>query len=190
MEKLSVDQLESLENNVRLKGELELADLCKTIRFSRMTAGAKKKALGISSFEKKLSSRLGAIASALAKEFDLSEETAKAQGTSHPHMLTNRHGNAKVGGAMKNGKFAVDIYISYRLKDVKLTLAIVLHEGKAIDQTLYTVSGSPSVVPNGVPRDDLDIPKESVAAEFTNLDDAAAFYTQQLATFAPRHSAH
>lgn len=190
LEKLPPKELESLERNVRLLGELELADLCMAIRFSRMTVGAKKKVLGISSFEKKLSARLGAIASALAKEFDLSEETAKAQGTSHPHMLTNKQGNAKVGGAMKNGKFAVDIYISYRLKDTKLTLDVVLHEGKAIDQTLYIVSGSSSVVPNGVPRDDLDISKDSVAVEFTTLDDAAAFYKQQLATFAPRHSAH
>jgi hypothetical protein len=190
LEKLPPNELESLENNVRVKGALELADLCKAIRFSRMTVGAKKKALGISSFEKKLSARLGAIASALAKEFDLSEETAKAHGTSRPHMLTNKHGNAKVGGAMKNGKFAVDIYISYRLKDIKLTLDVVLQEGKSIDQTIYVVSGSPSVVPNGIPRDDLDISKDSVAVEFATLEDAADFYKQQLATFAPRHSAH
>jgi hypothetical protein len=185
LQDLSIKELETLERNVRAKGEADLGDQCFEVRLSKLSPAARKKALGIFTFEQTIARDLGNFARELDKEFDLSKETATKLGTPHPHALTDNRGDAKTGGAMKSGRFALDRYISYRLKDSKLTVAVILHLNRTIDQAVYAVVGTSDVLPLGKYRDDLELIKGEVAAIFPSLATAKAEYRKLLATFAP-----
>jgi hypothetical protein len=186
LEKLSVKELESLERNVRDRGDPDLGDLCFEVRLSKLPKAAQNKARGILSFERQVAHYLGSLAEDLNKEFDLSAETATAKGTSHPHALTDKLGEAKTGGAMKNGDVALDRYISYKLKKSKVGLAVVLFVDKPTDEAIYFIYGTNDVVANGQRRDDLYLANDEVVTEFSSLENAAIEYRQLLSTLAPR----
>ena len=186
LEAKTAKEIEVIERNVRAKGDFEMADLCIEVRLTKLSKTQRNRALGILSFEKRVAQDLGEIARELDKEFDLSEETARNLGTPHPHALTDKKGDAKTGGAMKSGHFAIDRYISYRLKSSKLTFAVVLHLDRTIDQATYVVIGTSDVLPLGEYRDDLDLIPGDVAVIFPSLATAHAEYRKLLATFAPR----
>lgn len=188
LQKLTIKELEVLEHNARNRGADDLGDQCFHVRMDKLSPAEKKKALGIFSFEKTVANDLGNLARELDKEFDLSIETAVKLGTSYTHELTDNRGNAKTGGTMKSGRFALDRYISYRLKDTKLMDAVLLHEGRSIDQAIYAVIGTIDVLPFGKYLDDLELIEGEVAVIFLTFEEAAAEYRKLLATFAPRRA--
>lgn len=65
----------------------------------------------------------------LAKEFDLTEATAKAD-TKQPHAALGKDGKAKVGGAEKAGLAAIDRYTSYRRGQEVAVLRLILPAGR------------------------------------------------------------
>ena len=105
--------------------------------------------------EKRVARTLGALAEELATRYDLTPETATqlSAGTKRfkAHALTDKRGEAKTGGAVKEGKIAIDRYISYRVGDSLVSLAFVLFVGEAVDRARYFVMGTTDVLDEGEP---------------------------------------
>ncbi len=183
--KLDKDQVRNLQKNATERGNSQVAELCCTVLLEKMTPSERKKALGIASFEKAVASVLSAAAVKLSKEYDLSEETAKANGTAHPHALLGSGGWAKTGGDMLNGDVALDVYISYRLKDTRIAAAVIIRPGETIDKAHYILKGTPDALPEGKPLPGL-ADESRVGVLFENIEELAAAYGVALGRFAPR----
>jgi hypothetical protein len=98
--------------------------------------------------DRKVARELGDFIIALANEYDLSTETARAK--SHgskrfrTHKLTNNHGLAKLGGLIASKQCQIDRYVSYRVADVNLSLCGWLSPDVTLDQIRFQVFGPKS----------------------------------------------
>jgi hypothetical protein len=124
----------------------------------------------------------------LVEEFDLSVETAKANGAARAHQPFSRNGDSKTGGDMLTGSLAVQRYISYRGAKHRAALCGELAQGDVISQAYWRVMGSPDlwqligVTPQqSCIREDGSVSGQSKYASFS---DAAAVYRKLLARFA------
>jgi hypothetical protein len=146
---------------------------------------------------------LGGVAEALGKRFDLTAQTARklSIGSSRfmPHSLTAKNGEAKTGGAMKEGKLAIDRYISYRLRDELISLAYILFKEEPEENGRYYLVGTEGVFTGGQKFSEVLAGKANYgwspaftdrmyAQPFTELAEAAAAYETLIAKLAPRIS--
>lgn len=183
--RLTTEEIKALEGNANTRGSLDVAKLCEAVRLERMTGSERKKALGITTFEAKIANVLSAAAVDLSKKYDLSVETAKAHGTTRPHKLLGANDWAKTGGDMLNGDVEMNIYISYRLKDTRITAAVMVLREETIDKAKYILKGSPDALPDGKPLSGL-VEAGRVGVLFSNVEELAAAYGVALARFAPQ----
>lgn len=183
--KLTKDQVRNLENNAKVRGKNEVAKLCAAVLLERMTGSEKRKALGLTTFEAKVANVLSETAIELSKMYDLSEETARAHGTTRPHKLLGANDWAKTGGDMLKGDVAMNIYISYRLKDTRIAACVVIRNGDTVEKAQYILKGSADALPEGKPMSDI-IEEDRVGVLFSNVVDLAEAYGEALARFAPK----
>jgi hypothetical protein len=103
--------------------------------------------------DRKVAKELGDFILTLAKEYDLSPETAcaKSKGVKwyQPHTLTTKDGLAKIGGTKRLGQSYIDRFISYRVGEAKLTLAAWLPRDPSATAVTYQIFA---------PEGDLEIP--------------------------------
>lgn len=153
--------------------------------------------------EKRVAVALAGVADELAKRYDLSPETARSLSVGaknfKAHNLTAKNGEAKTGGAMQEGKLAIDRYISYRVKDDIVSLAFILFKGAPEEEGRYFLVGTDSVLAEGHRFGDALAGKADYgwsaaftarmnAVTFTELAPAAAAYEALVAKLAPRLS--
>lgn len=98
--------------------------------------------------DRKVAKELGDFILNLAKEFDLSPETARAKSYGskgfRTHKLTNKEGLAKRGGLLAGEQSQLDRYVSYRVADANLALCAWLSLDATLDQIRFQVFGSKS----------------------------------------------
>jgi len=80
--------------------------------------------------EGRVAQELGELAATLQDRYDLSSETAAQQSSDvkgfKAQTLTDKRGAARAGRSMKDGRMAIDRYLSYRVRDTQASLAFLL----------------------------------------------------------------
>lgn len=200
LEPLTSVELKNLLNNVgtrRAAGRVsteDAEDLCRRIE-ARMSAVRKARFHSTRpprpmTFEKRVAIELGGIAEALAKRYDLSPATARnlSVGAKNfkAHNLTAKNGEAKTGGAMKEGKLAIDRYISYRVGESLVSLAFILFKDEPEENARYYVIGTDDVMTEGQRFAELLADKTGYgwSPAFTARMNVACFEESGLATVA------
>jgi hypothetical protein len=204
---LSDDHLRSLlENALRLRRD-DIAERCETeIKkrplFSRVKGrpARKKSADGEMSLQDTVAAKIASLGHALASEFDLSKETAKAlsEGVKKfmAHATLSSSHEAKIGGLQREGKVAISRYTSYRVKDEAVSLSAFLKKDEKPDRIRFLVQGPARLMHGGKPisaYDDgiLEEGKSGAAQhvlELHDFDEAAQTYRSLLAQLAPRRT--
>jgi hypothetical protein len=108
-------------------------DLARRIR-ERLPARAltppRKRPRSEALLEESVVQELSGLAAALGQRYDLSVETAVQLSADiedfRPQAMTDRRGEPRTGGAVKQGRMAIDRYISYRVRDSLASLAFRL----------------------------------------------------------------
>lgn len=138
--------------------------------------------------EHQIALAVGKVHKAMMAKFDLSPETAKKSGTpaGQIHKPLDRNGEAKTGGEMKNGRYAISRYVSYRLGDKRVFLAGRLNVGDSVEKTYYRVMATPELQPDGEEIEPDDPAGDVRYRDFKTLEEAAKRYEEVLAKFAPR----
>jgi len=140
---LSKEQLLTLFENLQTQRESgrvtpQAADDLTRLISERLPANAlvprNRRARSQVLLEGKVAEELAGLAAALEGRYDLSAETAKQQSSGikgfKAQTLTDRRGAARAGSAMKDGRMAIDRYISYRVRDTQASLAFLLFPGE------------------------------------------------------------
>ncbi len=149
--------------------------------------------------EKELNSQLEKLGRSLLEKYDLSKETAKklSKGSKfRAHSFLSKVGRAKVGGAKRKGRVAINSFISYRLKTDIFGLAGVLEHNHPAEEMSFMVLAPKEYVNNFVSVNELlpsleetdDIGLVHGGESFANFDDAAALFTSIIEQVAPRKS--
>ena len=211
LEPLTPTELKNLLNNVGTQlaagrvTAIVAEDICRrigtrisTIRKTKLRGTRAPRAITL---EKRVAVELGGFAEELAKRFDLSAETARKRSVGAarfvPHNLTAKNGEAKTGGAMKEGKLAIDRYISYRLGDTLVSLAFILFKDEPEENARYYVIGTDDVMSDGQRFTELLAEKTGYGwspaftarmnvASFAGLSPAAVAYEALVAKLAPK----
>jgi len=136
---LSKEQLITLFENLQTQREAgrvtaQAADDLARLIAERLPAKAlvprRKRARSQVLLEGRVAQELGELAAALETRYDLSAETAKERSGGikgfRAQTLTDRRGAARAGSSMKDGRMAIDRYISYRVRDTQASLAFLL----------------------------------------------------------------
>lgn len=191
---LSKDELKSLQFNATERGNTEVAEMCQIeldkrpviVRSGRSRA-TNPRLNEIRRSEKNAADALAHVASGLRERFDLSTHKARllSKGVKQfrAHALTDKAGNAKVGGDKRKGHLEIERYLSYRIGTDLLSFAVVMFKD---DQTTmrYQVIGSERLLGNqrsylelrpylsqaGVSSD------LNVGCEFETFDEAADYF--------------
>jgi len=212
--KLSTPELKSLLVNLPVAAkahrmtEAEAADTCTRIEGmltkARSTAARAQRASRPLTLDRRVGIALGEFAETLAQRYDLSPETAKSLSNGmkgfRSHNLTAKNGEAKTGGAMKEGKLDVDRYISYRVRDVIVSLAFIVFKDEPEESGQYYLVGTDEVMSEGQPFSALLAGKADYgwspaftarmnAMAFADLESAGAQYELLIAKLAPRREA-
>ena len=208
---LSPVDLKSLLVNVSTRGNLEVAALCEAELLARKPKPNLKAAFALPEgfvkvtrtavsrmLEKDVCELLESVANELSSKYDFSVEKARALSTDtksfSPHELLTAKGKAKTGGFQKSGRVVFDRYISYRLKTDVYALVCLLINGEDETGVRYLVLGSPSVLPNFKPLQELrpellDGEKIGLSAggeSFDNFKDASARFAWMIDQVAPK----
>ncbi len=106
-----------------------------------------------------ISAELVRFAKELATEYDLSKQTAEMltgwMKGYRAHNLLGKNGKAKTGGLRKLGLCDLDTYISYRVKDVVISLGAWLSKGKPIEEIEYQLFAPEQYLENPLPYQEL-----------------------------------
>jgi hypothetical protein len=199
-------ELLQLRDNATRKSNAPIMELCELeitkrgvgVRPKRSRTGAAA-ADPMRARENELSAAIGAFALTLAARYDLDAETAKAQSTStlrfQSHKLTQANGSAKLGGLQRAGKCRIDRYVSYRVRDIVVSLHIYLAKNAADDALEFQVFGPVELLTDGQNLAEL---RPQLAGEkemklfpwgkrFSDLKDAEAAFESVIAkTASPR----
>jgi hypothetical protein len=206
---LSIVDLKSLLVNVTAKGKLEFAVLCETELLARkpkptsafalpegfvkVTRTAVSRAL-----EKDVCELLLGFANELLLKYDFSPEKARSLSTDTkrfaPQKLLGARGKPKTGGFQKSGRVVFDRYISYRLKNDVYALVCLLIDGEDESGVRYLVLGSPNVLSNFKPlqelrpelRDGEKIGLSAGGEGFDNFKEASARFAWMIDQVAPK----
>lgn len=206
---LSLVDLKSLLVNVTARGNLELTALCEAELLARKPKPKSVFALpegfvkvtrtAVSrTLEKDVCELLEGFANELLTTYDFSAEKARSLSTDTkrfaPHNLLAAKGKAKTGGFQKSGRVVFDRYISYRLKNDVYALVCLLIDGDDESGIRYIVLGSPNVLPNFKPLQELrpelqDGEKIGLSAggeEFDNFKEASTRFAWMIDQVAPK----
>jgi len=167
---LSKEQLITLFENLQTQRESgrvtaqAAEDLARLIG-ERLPANAlaprRKRARSQVLLEGRVAEELGGLAAALEIRYDLSSETARQQSGGikgfKPQTLTDRRGAARAGASMKDGRMAIDRYISYRVRDTQASLAFLLFPGEPDASGRYVLL-APDDLLDGEPLSDAYAP--------------------------------
>lgn len=136
---LSKEQLLNLLDNLKTQREArrvsdEAADDLERRIKARLPARAltppRKRPRSEALLEASVAQELGDLAAALGQRYDLSVETALQLSTGikgfKPQTMTDRRGEPRTGSTVKQGRMAIDRYISYRVRDSLASLAFRL----------------------------------------------------------------
>ncbi len=104
--------------------------------------------------------RLKVVAGEALARFDLSADTAAAQGVRAPHRLLSPNGEPKVGGGVRSGKFSRCPYISYSGRGGIAMLQYSVPKGGA--EPFW--SGGLTEVGAAAAKTNFDVPMEEGAA--------------------------
>lgn len=161
---LDTAQLKSLLENLatqRTSGRVseEIATELTTRITARLPANAlttrRKRSRSIVLQDARIAEALGDLALLLSKRYDLSEATAreKSSATSgfRPLPLVNKQGQARTGASMKNGKMAIERFISYRVRDSLAGLAYLLPMDQPQQTGRYVLLGTEDLLESGAP---------------------------------------
>jgi len=139
--------------------------------------------------ESKVAEELAGLAAALQSRFDLSAETAKQQSAGikgfKAQALTDKQGASRAASSVKDGRMAIDRYLSYRVRDSRASLAFVLFPDEpdaagryvlmATDDLLDGEAPSEAYVPlaqgHGWSDDALDRLRVATAANFAEAQE-------------------
>jgi hypothetical protein len=148
--------------------------------------------------EKDVCELLEGFANELSTKYDFGAEKARSLSIDtkrfSPHELLAAKGKAKTGGFQKSGRVVFDRYISYRLKNDVYALVCLLIDGEDESGVRYLVLGSPSVLPNFRPLQELrpellDGEKIGLSAGgegFDNFKEASARFAWMIDQVAPK----
>jgi hypothetical protein len=206
---LSLAEVKNLLENANRKGNQEVVSLCEAELISRkpkpnaafalpegfvkVTRTAVSKML-----EKDVCELLEDFANELSTKYDFGAEKARSLSVDTkrfaPHELLAAKGKAKTGGFQKSGRVVFDRYISYRLKNDVYALVCLLIDGEDESGVRYLVLGSPNVLPNFRPLQELrpellDGEKIGLSAGgegFDNFKEASARFAWMIDQVAPK----
>lgn len=165
LDKLSQAELQQLLDNLRTtlrarrisSAEAERNSL--RIESRLKPAATRRSAPAHKALDRQVARALGDVADRVARRFDVSGETARLRsyGTDgfRPEALTDREGDAKVGGSVKAGSMAIERFISYRQADTMISLSFVLPKGRPVAEGRYLFAATGNVLPEGTPIDDI-----------------------------------
>ena len=153
--------------------------------------------------ESRVAEELAGLAADLEGRYDLSADSAKRQSGDikgfKARTLTDRRGAARAGSSVKDGRMAIDRYISYRVRDTRASLAFLLFPGEpdaagryvllATDDLLDGEPPSEAYAPlaqgYGWSDDALDHLRVAPAANFTEASERYESLLAQVATARP-----
>lgn len=197
---LNIPELRALKTNAQKQGNNDVMGLCEAElkRHNARVPGTRRN--GRPESEANLQTEADGLLVHLAQQmlaaYDLSEVTARAasQGIKGFRYLPliGKAGRSKLGGSQRNGTIAIDRYISYRIGDDRIALAILLAKGQQAEDHKWFLSGPESLLPNQVaPTKVIPGLEEStnythVGVAFDNFDHAAAKFKEIMAAFAPK----
>ena len=138
--------------------------------------------------EAEAAAQLTALAKSLQAQYDLTAATAKRMSAGIKGFraveLLGKNGTAKVGGLRLSGALAIDRYISYRCKQDRVALGYVLIAGRPIEEACWVVTGTKSILPEGLPIIDQIVGLSEVEGAYhgvtghtlTDFEDAAEVF--------------
>lgn len=153
--KLSVDSIESLMLNVKIKGRFDTAALCQVVLEEKIKLAPKSKRKNKASNnpvkvrEATICEKLLEVAIDLLDRYDLSGETARrmSRGTkgfrSHKLLSSTKSGIKTGAHQTRDKRVAFDRYISYRLGDYSYALFCILFDENDLSSIRYHVLGDP-----------------------------------------------
>jgi hypothetical protein len=201
--KLETEEIRNLLRNAHSKGAFELVQMCEEElkrRQTKVPTPRKTRTSSLKNYEEQISAEIGAFARKLAQDYDLSPETASkvSRGIKgfRTHSLTDKHGNAKLGGHERLGLCQLDRYVSYRVRDHYVSLGVWLPKGRRIDEVEFQVFGTKELLPQGVAPAELrpNLPERD--SEGTNrrgvsildLESAKTEFARLIAAVAPKRN--
>ena len=167
---LTVEEISALQENARIRGSDEIMNLCKQVLSTKKPARKARTSSTTKTLEAECSHQLSEFAAILANKYDLSAATAtkNSEGTKgfRSHNLTAKDGQAKLGGAQRTGKVAIDRYISYRVKDDIISFGAWLATKDEPEKLMWQVFGPKHHFANFKSADELH--PESFSPEESN----------------------
>jgi len=162
---LSVDDIKILRINAFNKNNAEVVEFCDVVlkekkdeKKNESPSGVRKRSGSLSEtrlLEKEVEAMLEAFAKELLTEFDLSVETAATVSKNtkgfRPQKLLGAKNKAKTWGWRKRGEVSIGAYISYRLKDMRVSLAFVLEKDFPAETGKWLVNGPENLIPGYQP---------------------------------------
>jgi hypothetical protein len=157
---LSTEDIKILRINAVNKNNEEIVEFCDVIlkekhaeKKNEPPDSTRKRSTNLSEtrlLEKEVEAMLEAFAKELLVEFDLSVETASVASKNtkgfRPQKLLGAKNKAKTWGWRKRGEVSIGAYISYRLRDMRVSLAYVLEKDFPPETGRWLVSGPENLI--------------------------------------------
>jgi hypothetical protein len=152
---LSTEDIKILRINAVNKNNEEIVEFCDVVLKEKLaekknepSSSIRKRSTNLSEtrlLEKEVEAMLEVFAKELLSEFDLSVETAaavskKTKGFRTQKLLSAKN-KAKTWGRRKRGEVVIGTYISYRLKDMRISLSFMLEKDLPIESGKWLISG-------------------------------------------------
>ena len=148
VESLSTQEILALQANARDRGNLEVVAACDEVLSTKKRphrSSHSRSATPINILKAECAGKLSEFAKLLLIKYDLSAATAikNSVGTKGfiAHKLTAKDGNAKLGGDQRTGKVAIDLYISYRVRNEPISLVALLISEDPENELVWQVLG-------------------------------------------------
>ncbi len=162
---LSIDDIKTLRINASNKKNEEIVEFCDFVlkekhdeKKYKLPTGARRRSINLSVIrllEKEVEALLEVFAKELLAEFDLSVETAIAGSKNtkgfRPQKLLGAKNKAKTWGWRKRGEVSIGTYISYRLRNMRVSLAYVLEKDFPSEAGRWLVNGPENLIPGYKP---------------------------------------
>ncbi len=159
--KLSTEDIKILRINASNKNKEEIVEFCDVVLQEKLTdkknepsSSTRKRSTNLSEtrlLEKEVEAMLEMFANELLSEFDLSVETATSASKNtkgfRPQKLLGAKNKAKTWGWRKRGEVTIGTYISYRLKDMRVSLAFLLEKDLTLESGRWLVNGPENLIP-------------------------------------------
>lgn len=200
IESLSTQEIQSLQENARTKGHLEIVARCDEVLAARKSVRRQSGPRSASStkiLEAECAKQLSDFAIYLQTKYDLSaaSATAKSVGVKgyKAHQVVAKNGQAKLGGDQRTGRVAIDRYISYRVRNEPISLTALLISKESDDGLVWQVLGSGHLFKNFKTYSQLrPYAKDNEGGlyrggeEFFDFLSASALFETTLATLTPQ----